>query len=107
MVVNNIFIIFALTIIIFFILKASPAVRFATIRGERLLMHARYRRVQVSASPLLGHCSYLIIYSLLIHPEASGNSFDFNVLHYDFPARREVRGFLQGLSQRGGEAITP
>ena len=73
--------------------------------GRKVLMHVRYRRVQVPASPLLGHCkllNYLFIFFSFL-PRSVGE----HIKTYDFPARREVRGFLQGLSQRGGRSDNP
>ena len=95
---NNTFITFALTIIIFEFLVLSVARR--EVRddtGRKVLIHARYRRVQVPASPLLGYYKLLNYFVLfLTHPEASGNKLE--IIRDNFPARREVRGFLQGLS---------
>lgn len=83
--------------------KASPAVRFATIRGERLLKHACFRRVQVPASPLLGHCKLLNYLPFFFHPEASGNILKLMT----FPPAVRFAGFYKDYPNGGGEAITP
>ena len=66
------------------------------------MRYARCCRVRFPASPLLGHCKLLNYLSSFFTPKRRGH-----IKTYDFPARREVRGFLQGLSQRGGRSDNP